>query len=406
ISVDAFNYAPNLRIFHYFLTHFHADHYMGICKSWANGLLYCSEITDRLVRLRYPTMDHTILRPLPMNKKIELILPDGSFNVTLIDANHCPGAVLFLFEYTRKEGSTLRMLHCGDFRVCKEMIENKLLANTKIDKCYLDTTFLNPLYCFPKQKHAISVTCEFFENLCNQETYSRQLNFQKKITDFFTQRSAPAPKSKYLVLIGTYTIGKERIAFEIARTLNSKVYADGPKRKVLDCLEDAEILALVTDDPHETFVHLVSMSQFKNLDVYFKNYASKYEKAVVVRPTGWSFSADPVTHSVDTPTRKGLAKMSKAQILNNILYQQKLDQQFTLEKLESQFFKRNSPTLIFLQIPYSEHSSFKELAFFSILLDIGQTLPTVNLHSLDSIREMNEWIKEWEAFRARNGRTE
>jgi DNA cross-link repair 1A protein len=77
-----------------------------------------------------------------------------------------PGSSLFLFEgrQTVNAGDSIgfkspyiggkriwRYLHCGDFRACPQMVLHPAIAGKKIDTCYLDTTYLNPKYCFPPQ---------------------------------------------------------------------------------------------------------------------------------------------------------------------------------------------------------------------------------------------------------------
>ena len=53
--------------------------------------------------------------------------------------------------------------------------------------------------------------------------------------------------------------------------------------------------------------------------------------------------------------------------------------------------------------PYSEHSSFRELALFLMALRIEKVVPTVNVGSESSRRRMKGWIDRWLAERRRGG---
>lgn len=50
--VDAFRYAPPADCRHFFLTHFHADHYAGLSRHFSSGLVYATPQTAALVALR------------------------------------------------------------------------------------------------------------------------------------------------------------------------------------------------------------------------------------------------------------------------------------------------------------------------------------------------------------------
>ena len=51
-------------------------------------------------------------RPIPLNTPTEIVLtPKQRIRVTLFDANHCPGAVMFLIE-----GDGKSILYTGDIR--------------------------------------------------------------------------------------------------------------------------------------------------------------------------------------------------------------------------------------------------------------------------------------------------
>jgi DNA cross-link repair 1B protein len=86
-------------------------------------------------------------------------------SVTLLDArNHCPGAVMFLFQ-----GYFGNILYTGDFRFSPEMADitsavlRKVFAGNDIsvDVLYLDTTFCHPKYQFCDTRAAVEQVARF-----------------------------------------------------------------------------------------------------------------------------------------------------------------------------------------------------------------------------------------------------
>ncbi|KAK3260867.1 hypothetical protein CYMTET_30199, partial [Cymbomonas tetramitiformis] len=123
--VDGFRYARGAANYcqSWFLSHFHADHYQGLSKGFSSGVVYCSSITARLVRLKFKVPEHRI-------RVLRVMTPymiEG-VKVTCLDANHCPGAVMFLFEPPR----TAAILHTGDFRYNPSM---QLYAPLQVRLC-------------------------------------------------------------------------------------------------------------------------------------------------------------------------------------------------------------------------------------------------------------------------------
>jgi len=54
-------------------------------------------------------------------------------------------------------------------------------------------------------------------------------------------------------------------------------------------------------------------------------------------------------------------------------------------------------------VPYSEHSSFRELAMFVCALRIDRIIPTVNVGSAKSRERMRLWVEKWMAEKRKNG---
>jgi|SRR3569833_594269 len=89
---------------------------------------------------------------LPLDTPVTIELkPGNSIQVTLFDANHCPGSVMFLFEGT----SGNAVLYTGDVR-SEPWFVNALARNPSLvqysdgqiktlDKIYLDTSFLEDI---------------------------------------------------------------------------------------------------------------------------------------------------------------------------------------------------------------------------------------------------------------------
>lgn len=172
----------------YFLTHVHSDHLQGLesCKS---PFIYCSPATrEILLRLeKYPhrmnfakgiletrqqTYRHLkkLLKTIPLETPTVIDLaPEKSIRVTLVDANHCVGAVMFLVE-----GDGKAVLYTGDIRSelwwVNTLKRHPLLLPylrsdsghkplKQLDCIYLDTTFAtkdNPYKHFPSKAEGTS----------------------------------------------------------------------------------------------------------------------------------------------------------------------------------------------------------------------------------------------------------
>ncbi|GFO50345.1 DNA cross-link repair 1a protein [Plakobranchus ocellatus] len=256
ITVDAFRYGVIPGCEAYVLTHFHYDHYGGLTKKFAQPL-FCSKVTGNLVESRIG-VDKKWINCLPMWKPCKV----AGITVTLMEANHCPGAVLILFEL--KDGR--KILHTGDFRASTEMETYSALQGIRISELYLDTTYCNPSYAFPNQSEVISF-----------------------VVDLVLKYVADHPST--LIVCGAYTIGKERIFAAIAEALDSKICVMNDKKKVLDCLEDTHLKSRVTLNWSAGRVHVLPMGKL-NQQQLWEHHARHphFENVLAFQPTGWTHS--------------------------------------------------------------------------------------------------------------------
>jgi DNA cross-link repair 1A protein len=114
--VDGFAFSgPHCR--HYFLTHCHSDHTIGLRRSFNLGTIYCTPVSARVLQLDMGLGPPTVV-PLQLNVRVVI----EGIGVTPLDANHCPGACMFLFEVpdSSAKGNSgqqvTRILHTGDCR--------------------------------------------------------------------------------------------------------------------------------------------------------------------------------------------------------------------------------------------------------------------------------------------------
>lgn len=422
ICVDAFRYGAVKGCHGYFLSHFHSDHYIGLTSSWCHGPIYCSKITANLVKQQL-RVDPKWVVPLEFDVKSEVPNTQGVF-ITMISANHCPGSSLFLFEKVVGKGSNPkvhRILHCGDFRACPAHIAHPNLMpdvidalsgkvkQQKIDVCYLDTTYLNPKYAFPSQEEVIKACADMclslrkdkadesdaWEVVKKQRAGAGMNNFLQasiKPEDDSIAMAIGDTKSRgrLLVICGTYSIGKERICMGIARALDCKIWAPPGKMRICAALEDPELMSRMTDDPKEAQIHMQMLMEIRaeTLQEYLNSYKPHFSRIVGFRPSGWSYKP-PVSRFTDSP--------SVATILNSNNWKSA----YHMSELVPQ--RGSTREASCFAVPYSEHSSFRELTLFVCSLRIEKVVPTVNVGSAVSRTKMKAWIEKWLAERRKSG---
>ena len=435
ICVDAFRYGAVEGCKAYFLSHFHSDHYIGLTSSWCHGPIYCSHVTANLVRQQLRVNPKWVF-DLDFDQKKE-VPETGGVEVTMIPANHCPGSSLYLYEKVVGKGPNprvQRVLHCGDFRACTAHVQHPLLrpdvidavtgkktAPQKLDVCYLDTTYLTPKYAFPSQEDVIkscadmcvSLSKDFVDATDSWEQTKREragtgmVKFVRKDSDIKTEEpdenpetttptlaaeSPPTPKrrGRLLVIVGTYSIGKERICVGVAKALHSKIYAPPQKQRIVAALEDPELSALMTSDPLEAQVHMQMLMEIRaeTLADYLTTYKSHFSRIVGFRPSGWNY-------------RPPNSRFTESPAVQTVLYSENWKSRYSMKDLVPQ--RGSTREASCYGVPYSEHSSFRELTMFCCALRIERVIPTVNVGSAKSRERMKGWCEKWAMERKKNG---
>lgn len=426
ICVDAFRYGAVKGCNAYFLSHFHSDHYIGLTSTWSHGPIYCSKVTGNLVKQQLK-VDPKWVVSIDFDDKIEVPNTEG-VSITMIPANHCPGSSLFLFEKTTGRGQNSkvqRILHCGDFRACPAHITHPLLMpnvldsvngktkQQKIDVCYLDTTYLNPKYSFPSQDDVVKACADMCVSLSKEkaeENDAWETVKRERAGDKMTKFIKPAPKieaedsntsetsskskkktrGRLLVVCGTYSIGKERIVLGIARALDCKIYAIPGKMRICAALEDPELTSRLTSDPREAQIHMQMIMELRpeTLQDYLTGYKPHFTRIVGFRPSGWSYKP-PNSRFVDSPP------------IHTILNAANWRSEYDMGELIPQ--RGSTKEAQCFGVPYSEHSSFRELTMFVMGLRIEKVVPTVNVGSEASRKRMKMWIDRWLTERRKHG---
>lgn len=361
--------------------HAHSDHYTNLSSSWCNGPIYCSIGTANLIRYKLGVKDEW-LHPLEFDRVYEI----AGIKVTTLDANHCPGSSIFVFEgphtspsspYHKSPKKWFRYLHCGDFRASPAHLHHPALKGKKVDICYLDTTYLNPRYCFPAQEQVVDACAELIKcrvegdrealmrgsgggaQLVRQgEMMKGWLSKAKKEEDEDEDSKSalalpdvkPAkPAERLLVMVGTYSIGKERIVKGIARAINAKVYCDQRKKEIFACQDDPELMSMVTDDPLEAQIHVTWLGQIKVdlLSDYLDKYKPHFSSIVGLRPTGWTFK----------PEGNMALTLKNPSVIS--MLSRELQRSYNPSWMTPT--KDSTRTVEAYGVPYSEHSSFAEL---------------------------------------------
>ncbi|KAE9387923.1 hypothetical protein BT96DRAFT_454671 [Gymnopus androsaceus JB14] len=286
IRVDAFSAispsCPEPNAVLHLLTHTHSDHIVGLqAKSFCQRVICSADAKDMLLRhevyreralhegeyraehnftFKHLKVDpwigpdeevfyhgsRDLLNVFPMNMPTTVELGrDKKVTITLFDANHYPGAVMFLIE-----GSEGAILHTGDFRAEPWFLES--IKHNPLLQPYLalseDETSENDGNGVVKTLEAI-----YLDTACVMQNY--QVPTKDDATSGLIALLKLYPPSTYF-FINSWTWGYEDILKAIARAFDCRIHLDDYKYKVYSrFISDPLLRALGTTDPDETRFH-------------------------------------------------------------------------------------------------------------------------------------------------------
>ncbi|KAI8801268.1 beta-lactamase-like protein [Cladochytrium replicatum] len=363
----------------YFLSHFHADHYTGINHKWNYSKIFCSQITAALLEANL-AVDPAYIAPLPMHSRIPIhrsplsgtitiqpdeIPPNG--HIVLLDANHCPGAAMLLVEFESDDGKRKKYLHTGDFRFHQRMTswQEWQLYDLPIDTLFLDTT-----YCHPKHKFPLSGTIT--------RTIAEQV--QKTLLE------DNPPHRKTLVVVSTYTIGKERLLLALASLHPTlKIYVSQSKLRTLSLLD-------LDSPPLDESEHLRTTTP-NAMDVFTTDtkdptpfHVASWGAMGEMAPGGWRFVPDWTKCRTILESANAALPHETLDKYTHFLGIVPTGWTWGLQKNTEKLFEtigKDGWGQIWT-VPYSEHSSYEELRSFVGFLRPARVVATVGQPSCAS----------------------
>ncbi|CAL5204324.1 unnamed protein product [Lathyrus oleraceus] len=280
-SVDTWTPSSKSSKRHHFLTHAHKDHSSNI-TSHSSFPIYSTLLTKTLLLQHYPHLHPSLFLQIEVGHSLIIHDPHGNFTVTAFDANHCPGAVMFLFE-----GQFGNILHTGDCRLNLECLLNlpdKYVGRKgKKATCPLDCVFLD---------------CTF--GTFSRSMPTKQSSIQQVVNCIWKHPDA----SK--VYLTCDVLGQEDILVQVSQTFGAKIYVD--KAQNPECFKNLMVTApeILCEDPSSRF-HLFDGSP----GLYERAQAKLVEakatlqtEPLIVRPSAQWYACEEVSDVQNTRKKR------------------------------------------------------------------------------------------------------
>jgi DNA cross-link repair 1A protein len=254
---------------HSFLSHAHEDHLAGIRTFQSPRILHCTNLTAQVLLLKVPRIGPCLERHHPGTS----FTIDGT-TIHVLNANHTPGSAFFVFVLANGK----RILHTGDFRADGQVVADASKFSP-VDHLFIDCTFAISGLTIPPR------------NVCR---------------DFVIEKCKVWLPRGYLVIIGTYTIGKEDVVLDVAEALACRVYATEVRLAGIRSLMQAgwRKSDLFVDDPESAAIHLVSIGMTSLEHAIEYAVSVKRTKVLAFQMTGWA--GKPYWQSPTTLSARGV----------------------------------------------------------------------------------------------------
>ena len=231
----------------------HADHTAGLTSSWHSYTIYCSEVTRKLAIAKLGIKSELVVG-LSLDEPVTINLDETgeeTMTVTLLDANHCPGSVMFIFE-----GYFGKILYTGDFRFAEHFLTHSAIKGKQFDLLYLDNTYCSPKCLFPTRAIATISIMEIIRN---------------------------HPKHK--IVIGLHSLGKEGLLHTIAIAYKTWIGVDPVRKETLELLGMPHVF---TCDVDSARIQVVKTQEINRRNIELWNWR---EPTIAILPTCLFFGA-------------------------------------------------------------------------------------------------------------------
>lgn len=357
-SVDTWTPSSKSSKRHHFITHAHKDHSSNI-TSHSSFPIYSTSLTKTLLLQHYPQLDASLFLEIEVGQSLIVDDPDGNFTVTAFDANHCPGAVMFLFE-----GKFGNVLHTGDCRLTLECLFNlpgKYVGTKgKKPRCPLDCVFLD---------------CTFGD--FNRAMPAKHSSLQQVVNCIWKHPDAST------VYLTCDVLGQEEILVQVSQTFGAKIYVD--KAQNPECFKNLMVTVpeIICEDPCSRF-HLFDGSpglyeraQAKLVEAK----ATRQTEPLIVRPSAQWYACEELS-DVQNTRKKRMNEAVKDQFgvwhVCYSMHSSKEELEEALQFLAPRWVVSTTPPCRAMQLNYVKKYCFNSKVSLnnSVLKLLGMTVET------------------------------